>query len=149
MHAKPGILRFFRLESADPPQGHELSVLRLTTRKTSVGSSSLTPVVGITHVRGLDTLIVTLFDGSYHVVKNVSTRPTLADKSVMEDDGEGESSMTSAKLSRIAREYFVAAEAGSAKFSDMNATNGVTEFDGSGTVVWLHEYGSVLPALSF
>ena len=139
MHANPGILRFCHLDAIDQLRTDGSQALRLITQKTSAGSSSLNPIVGIHPVRGLDALIVTLFDGSYHVVQDAHN-PTFIDKSPMEVDGEEETSLSSANLSRAARKFFVAVEAASMKFSDVNATNGVVEFDGSGTVAWFHEY---------
>ena len=141
MHANPGILRFCHLDAIDQLRTDGSQALRLITQKTSAGSSSLNPIVGIHPVRGLDVLIVTLFDGSFHIVYDVSTFPKLAEDMEMMDLGEGTFTGPSSELaSRAARQAFMKAEGGSLQHADVNRTSATTSFDDLGTICWVHEY---------
>lgn len=120
-------------------EGRELCRLRLKTQRTSAASSSLTPVVGVTQIRRLDALIVTLFDGSFHIVHDVSTLPILGEELMDLDEGTV-GKPTSESISRAARQAFVKAEGGTVQHADANRTSGTASFDGLGTVSWVHEY---------
>ena len=126
------------MDGSGNPDGRELCQLRLKTQRTSACSSSLTPVVGVTHLQSLDALIITLFDGSFHIVHDVSTLPVLGEEMMDLDEGTP-GKATSESISRTARQMFVKAEGGSVQHTDANRTSGMVSFDGLGSVLWVHE----------
>ncbi len=138
VHAKPGILHFWRIDGATTDNGEYIRTIRLQTQKVSVGSSSLAPTSGLLYLEDQDALVVGLFDGSFHTVYFASTSPTL-DNDLMLVDGMNPS-FTSSQLSKAVRAAFAKAEGGNVQKADVNRTGGLTTFDGSSTVAWFHEY---------
>lgn len=84
-------------------------------------------------------LIATLFDGSFHVVRNVSDRPTLDYDSTNIEVAGDSLEFSSENLTRSSRAVFTSVESGTIKFSDVNRIVGATPFDGMGTFAWIHE----------
>ncbi|EJD07659.1 uncharacterized protein FOMMEDRAFT_16290 [Fomitiporia mediterranea MF3/22] len=155
-HAKPGSFRFFQLSTTGTDMntrassGRDLGTLCVQVQKTSVDSSSLYPVSGLGRVRALtsDTLIVTLFDGSFHVVQDACSSPRLdstiepRDAVHVGNDTEthvGNNSLTSTNLSCLARATFVEAEGSAVQQADIGRISGAVNFDGFGTILWIHE----------
>ncbi|KAG6898898.1 hypothetical protein C0993_003000 [Termitomyces sp. T159_Od127] len=104
---------------------------RLKTQKISVGSSALHPASGIQYISRQDILVLTLFDGSFHVIYNLSSEPTMIPQS---DDIV----VTSENLSQAVRSVFVQTE-NDVDFGDMNRITGLTSYDGSATFIWIQE----------
>lgn len=75
-----------------------------------------------------DILIVTLADGSFHVVQNLSSFPSWS-----------EDVITSLQLSKVARSVFVEIQDGNVDSVDMNRITGATSFDGAFNLVWTQE----------
>ncbi|TDL24008.1 hypothetical protein BD410DRAFT_767896 [Rickenella mellea] len=136
-YAKPGVLNIWRMPDASSTGDGQPFALRLQSQRTSVGSSSLTPVSGMNYDQHNDALLVTLFDGSFHIVYNLSSEPSLQDRT-MDIDGSNRSMPSSALVSSRTRAAFERAE-GSVQHLDVNRTSGALSFDGSSTVAWLHE----------
>lgn len=125
--------------------GEDLGTLRVRVQKASVDSSPLYPVSGLSRIFDpeKDILVVTLFDGSFHVVHNACTSPKFDPISQPQDtmavEEANNSSLTSARLSHLARSTFVEAEGGSLEHTDVGRISGAVGFDGFGSTLWLHE----------
>jgi hypothetical protein len=109
--------------------------LPLDSQKISVGSSPLQPVSGLHYVPHEDALIISLFDGSIHLVHNLSSEPTLI------PNGDN---FTSHNLSMTTRAAFIRSEPGNINSSDVNRITGLVPY-GHATVLWAHEYAWCLP----
>lgn len=111
---------------------HGLRGFKLCTRPLSVGTSSLSLPSGIEYIKHLDTAVLTLSDGSFHVIHSFSSNPSL-------ESAGSELNMTSESLSRAARSVFfeIDTEANSAR--DVNCINGMLSYDNATTFVWMHE----------
>jgi hypothetical protein len=83
-----------------------------------------------------DVLVISLFDGSFHLVRGVSSsEPAL--------DNDGGGSLSTAKLSKNARNLFLRAEQPQQTAPltrlDANRISGMVSYDGAANVLWLHE----------
>ncbi|KAK7052111.1 putative zinc-finger of transcription factor IIIC complex-domain-containing protein [Favolaschia claudopus] len=84
--------------------------------------------------RFADALVLCLFDGSFHVVhKRSQTNPSWIPTDP-EDD------ISTQKLSLTARSIFTRAEVGPVDAELENRVSGMTSYDGSATVTWVHDY---------
>lgn len=95
-------------------------------------SSSSTPYVansGFVYYEQRNALMVCLYDGSFHMIHDVSTCPSIYPL---------DRSLSSEELTRRARSVFAVSE-GEVSFSDANRTSGICDYDETGTVMWLHE----------
>ncbi|KAJ7249546.1 transcription factor IIIC subunit delta N-term-domain-containing protein [Mycena haematopus] len=108
--------------------------LRFSTQKLSVGSSSLQPVSGLHYAQKEDTLFVSLFDGSVHIINSLRDEPKLCNAS--HDFGE----QTSEGLSGILRSTFVRSEKAKVSKRDVNRVSGMIPCAGDySVVVWVQE----------
>ncbi|KAG7094041.1 hypothetical protein E1B28_007662 [Marasmius oreades] len=147
-YTTPGILRLWASSMAPESPWCGTRTYLLKTHKTHVASSNLHPVVGLEYLPLHDLLLVCLLDGSFHVVKSLSTSPAL-------DDGE--------EITRNARKIFERVEhlnelrAGSVSEekrekdkekekkevrlgrAEANTTSAFSYYDHTGIVVWIHE----------
>ncbi|KAI0630592.1 putative zinc-finger of transcription factor IIIC complex-domain-containing protein [Trametes polyzona] len=105
--------------------------LYLRARPRSVGSSALCPASGICFLPNLDASVVTLSDGSFHVVHRISVDPTL--------DADLSDVVTSDALSAMSRSVFLLAEPGKMSVKDVDQVNGMTAYDDSSTFMWAYE----------
>ncbi|KAI0693750.1 transcription factor IIIC subunit delta N-term-domain-containing protein [Cytidiella melzeri] len=132
--SKPGTVSLWRPDNAISPWSG-LKTVALQVQKLSVGSTALAPVSGIAHIPRRDTVVVTLSDGSFHVVKNVSSEPLL-----VSDNSEGDENKISSKsLSTVARQHFVRIEGEETRKLDVNSTHGMASADNGSTFLWVHE----------
>lgn len=99
-----------------------------------MGASSLYPVSGIEYFATRDTLVVTLSDGTFHVIYQVSTNPVLE---VPVDDQVDYP--TSLGLSNLSRAVFAQTEGKAVRKVDINHIRGLAGYDGLSTVAWIHE----------
>lgn len=111
-------------------------MLQLQTQKISRDSSALHPVSGVSYLPKFDALVVTLFDGSFHVVQNFSSAPEIV-SSVTAASGPG--GLTSEALSRMSRTVFEHAEKGVDK-STTNRIYASSSYDGDAVFLWAYEY---------
>jgi general transcription factor 3C protein 4 len=115
-----------------------LKTLSLDACDITFDSSIFHPISGIERVSGSDTLILSVFDGSIHVLDNISTLPEFM-------QSESENGMSTETLSTHARTANVKAETREQKTSiaitrhDANRVGGMTIYDKGATVAWLHE----------
>ena len=105
--------------------------LLISTQKRSVGSSALSPSSGISYIPDRDICILSLSDGSFHVIHNISANPSLSPP-----PSEGVSSQT---LSAVSRAFFARAEPEKVSLKDVDRINGMTTYDGRATVAWTYE----------
>ncbi|KAF8917721.1 transcription factor IIIC subunit delta N-term-domain-containing protein [Mucidula mucida] len=88
--------------------------LRITYHRVSVGSSPCLPVAGIHYAQEYDSLTVTLFDGSVHVIYDITVSPAV-------------------------RAAFVRCENQGIMDIDDNRISGAVSYDMLGNVAWIHE----------
>ncbi|KZT70773.1 hypothetical protein DAEQUDRAFT_810373 [Daedalea quercina L-15889] len=130
VYSKPGKLYLWSWPSNGLTPS--LRTIALRAQQLSVGSSALTPVVGIEHAHSEDALVVSLADGSFHLVHDISgKRPHAASPDNLR--------LSSIQLSRAARSAFAAAEPESTTEKDVNRNYGMISFDGCAWFAWLHE----------
>lgn len=124
---KPGRLLFWSSSTEDTGWSG-LRTLTLRTQKIHKSSSALHPVTGLSYAARKDVLIVTLADGSFHVVRDVSSNPSWSEDVV-----------TSQQLSKVARSVFIETQDGDVDLVDMNRITGATSFDDAFSLVWAQE----------
>lgn len=129
VHCKPSVVYLWT--SSSGWSGYRSFVLK--TQKLSTGSSSFHPASGLQYIRRMDKLIITLFDGSFHIIHNFSVEPSMTP--LNSDD-----LVTSERLSLTIRSAFVQSEQGETDHSDVNRITGLASYDGSASFVWLHEW---------
>ncbi|KAG6909755.1 hypothetical protein DXG01_015471 [Tephrocybe rancida] len=130
VHCKPGRLNIWCHPTPDLGWSGFRS-FRLQTQKLSVGSSSLHPASSIQYVVPEDIIILTLFDGSFHVVYDISGEPTMTPPT---DD----TLVSSESLSQAVRSVFVQSEQ-DVDTGDMNRITGLASYDSSSTFIWIQE----------
>ncbi|KAJ3555131.1 hypothetical protein NM688_g2748 [Phlebia brevispora] len=128
---KPGSVHFWS-PSESGVHWTGLRTLILKTQKLSVGSSALSPVSGVTYIPSQDTLVISLADGSFHVVAHLSTNPSLALEPV-------DSGLSSGMISATARGTFIKVEEERMKRLDVNAIHGMASYDQASFFLWIHE----------
>ncbi|KAJ6616962.1 transcription factor IIIC subunit delta N-term-domain-containing protein [Mycena sp. CBHHK59/15] len=124
----PGIVSLWSTESSALGWAGRRSIL-LSTQNCSLGSSSLQPVSGLHYAKAEDVLLVSLFDGSIHAIRCVTTDPRLA---------QSQDSICSQTLSTVARSTFVRTEKERVTKQVMNRLSGMIQYDGP-VVVWVQE----------
>ncbi|EGN93775.1 hypothetical protein SERLA73DRAFT_172058 [Serpula lacrymans var. lacrymans S7.3] len=106
-------------------------VLVLQTQKISVASSALYPVSGLTHVGMQDALVLSLFDGSFHVVHSLSINPSWSPPTA--DD-----TLHTDMLSKVSRSIFAHVTPG-VRHMDVSRISGMASYDGFSTFIWVYE----------
>jgi len=130
---KPGIVSLWTSGSSNLGWSGTRS-LPLESQKLSVGSSPLQPVSGLHYVPHEDALIISLFDGSLHLLHNLSSEPSWAPSGEI---------FTSQNLSKTTRAAVIRTEPGKIKSIDVNRISGLVPY-GHATVLWAHEYALCL-----
>ena len=151
-YAKPGVFHFYRISVSlteaitSVPNGEILGAVEVQRQGTSVDSSPFYPVSGYGRVADMesDILIVTLFDGSIHVVRDACTSPNLDSVGQPQNIGPPDSEantdgINSTQLSHLVRRAIVQAEGSPLRYVDVGRISGAVDFDGLGTILWLHE----------
>ncbi|PCH44432.1 hypothetical protein WOLCODRAFT_105111 [Wolfiporia cocos MD-104 SS10] len=106
--------------------------IALYAQKVSVGSSKLCLVSGTAYIARKDALVVSLTDGSFHVIHSISTEPSAVPSPFSAD-------LTSEQLSLSSRSAFAEAEPENVTPKDVQRIYGMTSYDHHATYVWLHE----------
>ena len=127
----PGEVHIWSYETALPAPSSCYTV-SLQTQRLSNGSTCYAPVSGITYDSSYDTLIISLADGSFHLVFHLSTGPVLGNPDSQED-------FVSGSLTAHARLAFARLEEGGVGRVDVNRIDGMVSYDGGSTYVWMHE----------
>jgi general transcription factor 3C polypeptide 4 len=76
--------------------------------------------------------VISLADGSFHVVRNFSTDPSLT-------YGPSENGPSSDTVSRTARSVFVKVKEDKTSKMDVNAIHGMDSYDNDAFYIWIHE----------
>ncbi|KAJ8093131.1 hypothetical protein PM082_020616 [Marasmius tenuissimus] len=150
-YTTPGLLRLWSSSSPTETSWSGTLTFVLKTPRIHVASSSMHPAVGLEYLSFDDTLIVCLLGGSFHVVKALSTAPTLGEVS-------GEEMTRSARRIFERIEYLYQVRTGPIgeekrekdrddkekkdvrmTKADANTTCAMSSYDGAGVMVWIHE----------
>ena len=130
MFHKPGIFHLWSLPSTDSSwSGTRALVLR--TQRRSVASSALSPASGICYIPSRDLAVVSLFDGSFHVIHKLSTSPT--------SEPPPAEPIQSEALSAASRSVFVKAEPEKVSAKDVDRINGMVTYDECATFMLTYE----------
>ncbi|KAJ7312923.1 putative zinc-finger of transcription factor IIIC complex-domain-containing protein [Mycena albidolilacea] len=131
VYHKVGVVHLWRSpHSTDSWSGRRtLSIVR---QPTAAGTSPFHPLSGIHYIRRRDALMICLFDGSFHVVHNVSSDPSWT-------PSDPDDAISTQKLSATARSIFTRVEPGAVDAELENRISAMTSYDGSATVTWVHE----------
>jgi hypothetical protein len=127
---RPGVVQLW----AEERDGRPWSGLRsfsLSRYGISSGSSMLYPPSGLVYSLEHDALVMSLIDGSFHVIYNISSAPTI--------EPPVGSTQQPSDLSSISRGVFIQVEGGTISRAEMNRINGMVSFAGFPTVSWAHE----------
>ncbi|KIP09279.1 hypothetical protein PHLGIDRAFT_505344 [Phlebiopsis gigantea 11061_1 CR5-6] len=128
---KPGLVYLWSKPSAFAPWSDVRSI-RLETQNLSVASTAFSRVSGIAYAQRRDALVISLADGSFHVIQQLSTNPLLV-------SGTSTDQLSSGAVSRTARAVFSKVEEEEVTRSDVNAIHGLTSYDGDAFYTWIHE----------
>ncbi|KAG7450657.1 uncharacterized protein BT62DRAFT_984993 [Guyanagaster necrorhizus] len=128
VHCKPGRVSLSTCPASTPFSWSGIRTLTLKYYRLSVGSSPFLPVSGIQYVSGHDAVALTLFDGSIHIIHDVTNNPSW--------DG---SSLTTQALSDAVRAIFVRSESETIQNMDDNHISGMVPYDSMGSLIWIHE----------
>jgi general transcription factor 3C protein 4 len=131
VHCKPGVVHLW-CPYATVFGWSGYRVLFMEAQKLSVGSSALHPVSGVQYIRCQDALIICLSGGSFHVIQQLSLEPSWSAANV--------STLTTENLSVASRSVFTRVENEETQFTDVNRISGMLSYDGSATLLWLHEF---------
>lgn len=135
--ANPGMISLWSTPDAgDAPYWTGHRSLRVKLQRTCTDSSPFHPVSGIAYIPTDDRLVVTLLDGSFHVVQDFSANPDWASKAVIDVEG---GHLNSEALSRTSRAIFVDSEKGDVDRNDMVRIDGAVMYDGGATFLWVYE----------
>ncbi|KDR79253.1 hypothetical protein GALMADRAFT_93153 [Galerina marginata CBS 339.88] len=144
VYATPGLIHLYSSPSPSPPPSRitaspipwsGLLTLPLQIQKISVDCSPLHPVSGLTYLPKCDKLLVTLLDGSFHVVRGFAWGvPAWVNSGSGASDSETERdhvriNITSQALSGVSRGVFVRSEKESVDRGDMVRVNGAVGYD--------------------
>ncbi len=131
MYCKTGIIGLWT-ETANGLSWSGERILRITYHRVSVGSSPCLPVAGIHYAQEYDSLTVTLFDGSVHVIYDITVSPSWT-------SSNPDNSFSTTNLSRAVRAAFVRCENQGIMDIDDNRISGAVSYDMLGNVAWIHE----------
>jgi general transcription factor 3C protein 4 len=87
-------------------------------------------VSGLVFVPQKDIIIISLFDGTLHVVHDVSTDPSWSSE---------DSSMTGAHISVVASSVFSEVDRAAIQRSALIRITGLAPYDDNGILMWVHE----------
>ncbi|KAF7309454.1 hypothetical protein MIND_00316200 [Mycena indigotica] len=105
--------------------------IRLSTQRLTTGSSSLHAVSGLYYIAQADALLISLADGTIHVIDSLETDPKLA-KSGCE--------LSSDQISQLARSAFRQTDRTATSRADVNRVSGFVPFDGNSAIgLWIQE----------
>ena len=93
------------------------------------------PPSGLIYSPERDAVVLSLFDGSFHVIYSVSSSPTVTQPT----EASEQDKFTSSNLSSKSRKVFVQVERGAAPPVEMNRISGMVSFAGFPIVCWMHE----------
>jgi general transcription factor 3C polypeptide 4 len=134
---KPGKVQLTTLDPA-ASSWTGIYTLSLAAQDITSDSSAFYPISGIEYIPHEDTVVLSAFDGSFYVIRNLSTAPEVAHSQIS-------GFLATEGLTLQARASFVRVETQDAKSSvaitreDVNRISGMTAYDGASTLTWIHE----------
>jgi general transcription factor 3C protein 4 len=93
------------------------------------------PPSGLIYSPERDAVVLSLFDGSFHVIYSVSSSPTVTPPT----EATEQDSLASSNLSSMARKVFAQVEGDALPYVEMNRISGMVSFAGFPIVCWTHE----------
>jgi general transcription factor 3C polypeptide 4 len=123
-----------------------LLTLEIQHQSLSAGSSPFHPVSGLQYIVHQDVLLITLFDGSIHLVYDFSWQPSWVNPTAPSGAAESVASVsqsrapTSLQLSKLARSAVFRVQTEEISFLSTNTFHGMVFYDEAGAMVWFHEY---------
>ncbi|KAH9066910.1 hypothetical protein EDB87DRAFT_1672110 [Lactarius vividus] len=131
---RPGIVQLWN-EQNDRGAWSGLRSFQLRRQATSSGSSMAYPPSGLIYSPERDAVVLSLFDGSFHIIYNVSSSPAVTPPI----EATEQDKLTSSYLSSMSRKVFVQVEGGAVPHEEMNRISGMVSFAGFPIVCWAHE----------
>jgi general transcription factor 3C polypeptide 4 len=131
---RPGVVQLWTEES-DECAWSGLRTLYLYRQDISTGSSMHYPPSGFMYSQEHDAIVLSLFDGTLHVLHDISSSPTVR-PSMRSTEQSG---FSSSDLSSVSRRIFIQIEGGAIPQEEMNRINGMASFGGFPIVCWAHE----------
>ena len=131
---RPGVIQLWR-EECDECTWSGLCSLYLDRQGISSGSSTLYPPSGLVYSPGHDAIVLSLFDGTFHVFHNISSSPTVR----LSIGSTNQSGLSSSGLSLVSRNIFEQIEGDAIPREEMNRINGMASFSGFPILCWAHE----------
>jgi len=131
---RPGVVQLW-VEECEGSAWSGLRSLSLQRQGISSGSSMFYSPSGLVYSPVHDTLVVSLTDGSFHVIYGISSSPT----SELPLGLTKQPSFSSSDLSLISRKVFIQVEGSAIPHVEMNRINGMVAFGGFPIVSWAHE----------
>lgn len=131
---RPGVVQLWT-EECEGIAWSGLRSLSLQRQGISSGSSMFYPPSGLVYSLAHDTLVISLTDGSFHTIYDISSSPTSESLLGLTK----QPSFSSSDLSSISRNVFVQVEGGAIPRAEMNRINGMVAFGGFPIVSWAHE----------
>ncbi|KAF5339838.1 hypothetical protein D9611_009127 [Ephemerocybe angulata] len=129
---KPGVVYLWSPPESPGMAWTGVRSLDFELQKISSAASMYHPASGVSYAGTDDTLTLSLFDGSIHVIHQVTSNPQWTPPTV-------DTSWTSSKLSRTCRSIFNKVESGAIDDKVMNRISGFCSYDNSSSFVWAHE----------
>lgn len=93
------------------------------------------PPSGLIYSSERDAVVLSLFDGSFHVIYSVSSSPTVTPPT----EATEQDRLAPSNLSLMARKVFVQVEGNALLHVEMNRISGMVPFAGFPIVCWTHE----------
>jgi len=131
---RPGVVQLW-VEDCAGGSWSGLRSLTLSRSGISSGSSTLYPPSGLVYSPEHDALVMSLIDGSFHVIYDISSAPTTEPPVGLTK----QPSFSSSDLSSISRRIFIQVEGGPMSHAEINRINGMVSFGGFPIVSWAHE----------
>lgn len=131
VYTKPGLVYLWSWPGSEPAW-NGTRAFPLQTQKMSIGSSAISPVSGVSYVLHRDALILSLFDGSLHVIHNMTVQPTWSPPLAGDI-------LTSTELSRTTRTLFAKVTPAGISNLDVNRIGGMMSYDSQSTLIWIYE----------
>ncbi|RXW17895.1 hypothetical protein EST38_g7968 [Candolleomyces aberdarensis] len=129
---KPGVVNLWVSSDDSRLAWSGLRSLALERQRISSGASPFHPASGVSYTEHNDRLLITLFDGSIHVIQELTKDPQWKPSI---EDGD----FTSKTLSQRCRTIFTRVESGPVDSKVMNCINGFSIYGSGSTFVWAHE----------
>ena len=93
------------------------------------------PPSGLIYSPERDAVVLSLFDGSFHIIYSISSSPTVTPPT----EATEQDRLTSINLSSMSRKVFMQVEGGALPHVEMNRISGMVSFAGFPIVCWAHE----------